>query len=1007
MRRSNLIRAVTSLIVVLLVFAVYSIAVVPVIEPVIAQPPQHVTSDSDRTIATSEFSREIAQLFGDDDWETESPRVLRDDKRKMALLFKTYEIGSDGGVIISPCTVVYGSAERSSGNGKAPMILQAPDGATIFFDAPIDLSTAKAGQLVSGQLRGNVTISRAADATGHGELMVKTSNVQITNEGLMAPNEFNFEYEKSSGSGHNLIVRVDKVRNGKKATFDIIQSIELVTLHNLYLSPETADPLDTSANDSADSKSKNIPTQVTCDGPCRIDLRRNTLSFEDNVDLRRLNPNAADDVLKCNQLTIFFEKQRTAETANRVDRAPSFEVERVLATGNPVILSAPSRFAYLRGSRLEYDLDTRKFRMTSATQSSFRHVDETSEHRLFAPRIVYTATAEDQIGSLAASGPGTYHGTDIEKNQNLVLKWENELSLSPVKHFHLLSIDGHVDAQLGDNGHVQAGHVDIWLEPSPKLPRMGKPAGKDDSTISLRPHLVRANGQVDFDSDELTAQCDNLETKFTHLMGSDLAGSDSTPPRDRKNARIYNAGIQNRVRQNSRGRFTSTELAEPAESEPRRADDSELGLDSKLSRRDQKMQLTGSKIDIAITMVGPSIRAIDQVDVKGNARFRELATSTTQTQPLAVDANSFRLTNPAALNATVQAIGSPTIISTGGFQVEATNVHVDKEKNLIWSTGSGTATMPIRQNVQGKPLDVPAEAKITWTRSMEFDGVLIKLTGNALVQAPDFQLESDNLQARLDRRIDFSEKRSGKPNIAQITAQENVIGLFETRELGRLMSSTFMRVPNVTFNTLNGDISVDGAGQIMMTKRGFNESGGLVPISRNQPEQAAVRPEPKDDRLTFLQIDFQSDVRGNVEQRILAFNRDIRTIYGPVYDWNQKINPNSEPQENDILLSCDKLVVAQGRPGNEGTRPLDMRALGNVFVEGQAFQATGDRVTYDQSKDMLILRGNGQTDAKIRYRKDNKSATIDKSASEFKFYPGKREAVFNEFRSLEFRTIGR
>jgi lipopolysaccharide export system protein LptA len=406
-------------------------------------------------------------------------------------------------------------------------------------------------------------------------------------------------------------------------------------------------------------------------------------------------------------------------------------------------------------------------------------------------------------------------------------------------------------------------------------------------------------------------------------------------------------------------------------------------------------------------MTGQRIQAIDQIDVKGNARFRELPTVGSQTQPLAVDANAFRLNNPDAMNAFVQAVGEPTVISTGGFEIKATNVQLDKEKNLVWSNGSGTATIPIQQDFQGKPLDAPTQATVTWSRSMEFDGVLIKLHGDAIVKGPDFRLQSEHLQARLNRRIDFSAKQSGKPDVEQITAQDKVVAIYETREYGRLMSSSFMRVPNITLNTTNGDVAVDGAGQIMMTKRGFNASNQLVPSGKAKSAQVATNQEPTDNRLTFLQIDFQSDIRGNLEQRILEFNRKVRAIYGPVYEWNQKINPNADPQEDDILLSCDKLVVAQGRPDSNDFRPFDMRATGNVFVEGQAFQATGERVTYDQSKDMLILRGNGQTDARIQYRRDERGATIDKSAKEFKFYPGKREAEFNEFRSLEFRTIGR
>ena len=161
-----------------------------------------------------------------------------------------------------------------------------------------------------------------------------------------------------------------------------------------------------------------------------------------------------------------------------------------------------------------------------------------------------------------------------------------------------------------------------------------------------------------------------------------------------------------------------------------------------------------------------------------------------------------------------------------------------------------------------------------------------------------------------------------------------------------------------------------------------------------------------DNLLTFLQIDFQSDARGNIKRRVLEFHRHVKTIYGPVYEWDQKINPNADPQEDDILMSCDTLIVAQGRARRDGTRPMDLRAIGNTFVEGMLFRAAGEQVSYDQSKDMLVLKGSGARQAEIRYR-DVKGNTVENSAKEFKFFPGERRAEFQEVPVLEFRTIGK
>ena len=540
---------------------------------------------------------------------------------------------------------------------------------------------------------------------------------------------------------------------------------------------------------------------------------------------------------------------------------------------------------------------------------------------------------------------------------------------------------------------VEAGHVDIWLEPSPALRPTA--ARAQASEISLRPHRIEATQQVDFNSPKLTAQCEQLETTFRHTL------------QKAKPAATQGASVRTVANTNRSGRKqTRTHLTSDGG-----ADESRFAKTERRSseRIDKKVQLTGSKIELALTMVDQAIGSIDQIDVKGDARFRELPTANSTTEPLSVEGQAFRLNNPDAMNAFVQSIGEPTVISTGGFVIKAANVQLDREKNLVWSKGNGVATIPIAQDFEGKPMDTPAEATVTWRDSMEFDGLLIQLHGGSVVDGPDFQMKAEHLQARLNRRVDFSatqrSQKSAKPEVEEITAQRNVRAVYETREFGRLVSSTYMRVPNVSLNPLSGDVSVNGVGQVMMTKRGFSGGDNLTG-DREQQVLSGQDESEADDRLTFLQVDFQDGVTGNIETRVLEFNRKVKAIYGPVYDWNQKINPNEDPQEDDILLSCDKLMVAQGPKAADGSQAVDLRAIGNTFVEGKTFQAAGDQITYDQSKDLLILRGNRSRDGQIRYQ-DAKGATINKSFKEFKFFPKEKRAEASEVPMLEFRTFSK
>jgi len=69
-----------------------------------------------------------------------------------------------------------------------------------------------------------------------------------------------------------------------------------------------------------------------------------------------------------------------------------------------------------------------------------------------------------------------------------------------------------------------------------------------------------------------------------------------------------------------------------------------------------------------------------------------------------------------------------------------------------------------------------------------------------------------------------------------------------------------------------------------------------------------------------------------------------------------------------VLLSCDQLKVAvMSAPGAE-TPAMEMESSGNVIVEGQSFNARAVRMTYTQSKDLLLLEGDGRTDARLYYQ---------------------------------------
>jgi hypothetical protein len=133
-----------------------------------------------------------------------------------------------------------------------------------------------------------------------------------------------------------------------------------------------------------------------------------------------------------------------------------------------------------------------------------------------------------------------------------------------------------------------------------------------------------------------------------------------------------------------------------------------------------------------------------------------------------------------------------------------------------------------------------------------------------------------------------------------------------------------------------------------------------------QPAEAAPRRGPKE--LIFLRVDYQNTVAGNVERREIMFAHQVRTVYGPVNSWDEQLDPNRRGGlgPDGILMNCQQLSVAEVKEGDP--RSVIMKAMGNTTVEGSNFTAVGDRLSYAESKDLLILEANDRGFAQIEQR---------------------------------------
>ena len=157
----------------------------------------------------------LTPWFSPGDWELTSPKVIESPRGK--LLLHEYETLADGRLKIKPCTLIFlsegrGRTAEADRNRKA-VILQAPEGAILKFDTPVDLKQMKIGKLVGGVMMGPITIRSDQRLPGpQDDLLINTTRRrELIGDRIVTPHPVDFRLGPNRGNGRELEIRLAPV----------------------------------------------------------------------------------------------------------------------------------------------------------------------------------------------------------------------------------------------------------------------------------------------------------------------------------------------------------------------------------------------------------------------------------------------------------------------------------------------------------------------------------------------------------------------------------------------------------------------------------------------------------------------------------------------------------------------------------------------------------------------------------------------------------------------------
>jgi hypothetical protein len=107
----------------------------------------------------------------------------------------------------------------------------------------------------------------------------------------------------------------------------------------------------------------------------------------------------------------------------------------------------------------------------------------------------------------------------------------------------------------------------------------------------------------------------------------------------------------------------------------------------------------------------------------------------------------------------------------------------------------------------------------------------------------------------------------------------------------------------------------------------------------------------------------------------MNFSDQVKSVYGPIPGWDARLDADDPDGlgPRGLTLRCDRLGVAQLSAPDGGRATAELAAENNVQVEvavkeGRVF-ARSVRMTYSQAKDLMILEGDGRTNAELWHQK--------------------------------------
>ena len=718
------------------------------------------------------------------------------------------------------------------------------------------------------------------------------------------------------------------------------------------------------------------------------------LTFRNQVNVLRVNPQGASDQLNCHEFIVTFGQKDglpkpTADNHPLADfgAMSPLRVKAIGNAGSQVIARSPENKGFQAiGQEMVLDLVRKELSLTKGDEVSVNY----DQYKIKGNSLYYAYGDASGLGKLDMPKGGTLEGiigTDASKHFELT--WNGELKVLPDKsdpNLTLVQINGKPKVKIAGMGTAIGDEILIWCDTSKKTPAATGTtsiiaAGSGSMDADLKKILMRKNVILTTDNGEI--ETNELEIEFQP--------SNLTAQATRSISRYPNPQVGNQA---NRPSSTTTQSGTNVSG----GSLSQLSIFGNQDGNKSSFKVRADKVDVLALIVGGET-IVDQILLTKNVILNEKMSVSGQ-EAIHISGQKVHIDKPQSEQMTIRIEGDSTIsgghavFQGRGVTLMGANINIDQERNLFKVDGRGqlrisqqaigSATTGGNSGSFNKLFASPGSAAsasqgviIDWGGSMRFDGQELLFIKDVDINYSMMAInKSDKVAVYLTKPFRFFEKNSTneiEPERVVIYGNIDLERDTYAENNGGQTSHDYIRLTAIEIFPISGTFKGLGPGYIssifMYTDDGAAGllSNGLTAPRVTPTSTSATASEQSGlfgKGLKFIQCNFADSVTGNFNTNQYTFYDRVVTMICPAQSFRDNIDTNNLRKivANGMLLECNKLEIAQPPNATGSNKSVDLKAEGNTRIEmtynDRYYIANANKIKYEQFKNLITLESN-------------------------------------------------